>query len=408
MNVPDQGGGRPAAPEKSRSQTSAYTTAALTAYLGAFLALTGIQLIAPAVPLLQDAFSLSDAAAGLISSTFLLPSIISALAAGYLAEHFGRRLIYTLSLIVYGLAAPAQLFVSTAEAFFAVRIAQGLAFGAILPLTMVILGDVVRSREQLRAQATRNLSMGIADSFFPMLGGLIVALGDWRYALLIQVLTLPLALLAWRALPSAAEQRTARKSKPLTTGFRLVLSSPSLMLQLSGFLRFLLKFGLYAYLPLLLYRNSVSVELIGIALGLSSVMTILVNLGATRFGSLRGPGILNFVSLLGMGFAYLVLALSASFPLHLIALTLFGLFDALLGLVHNTYLVTRFGASERSIITGWVGTSRNLGKAMAPVIMGAIVAGTNLQTTFVLIGLLALAASPTSLAFRTSRSDRRP
>ncbi len=382
-------------------QRGAYTAAALSAYLGALLALTGVQLIAPAFPLLQESYDLSDAAAGLLTSTFLLPSIGSALAAGYLADRFGRRLIYTLSLVVYGIAAPVQLFVTTSEMFFAIRIVQGLAFGAILPLSMIILGDVVRSRDQLRAQATRNLYMGLGDSLFPVLGGVLVALGDWRYALILQVMTLPLAWLSWKALPSASAQRAARGAKKPMIGRSVILSAPSIALQLSGFLRFLFKFGLNAYLPLLLYRNDVPLSMIGIALGLASFMTIIVNFAATRFGQLRAPGSLNLLSLVGIGVAYLVLALSTSLPWHLVALTLFGLFDAILGLVQNTYLVTRFDISERSIITGWVGTSRNLGKAMAPVIMGAIIAGTDLRTTFVVIGVLSLAVAPTSWSFRT-------
>lgn len=389
-------------------RNGAYTSATLSVYLGALLALTGVQLIAPAFPQLQVTYGLSDAAAGLITSTFLLPSIGSALAAGYLADRFGRRLIYTAALVIYGLAAPLQLLVSSAEPFFAIRIVQGTAFGAILPLTMIILGDIVRGREQLRAQATRNLAMGFGDSLFPVLGGVIVALGDWRSAIALQVLTIPLAVLAWRTLPTADEQREARGTQDRTVGREVILSGPSVALQLSGFLRFLFKFGLNAYLPLLLDRNGVPVGLIGIALGLASVLTIVVNLAATRFGQLRAPGLLNLMSLVGIGVAYLVLAISTSFTLHVIALTLYGLFDALLGLVQNTYLVTRFDASERSIVTGWVGTSRNLGKAMAPVIMGAIIAGTDLRTTFITIGVIALAVAPTSRSFRAARLQERP
>lgn len=383
-------------------QSGAYTLPALTAYLGALLALTGVQLIAPAIPQLQITYRLTDAAAGLITSSFLLPSIGSALAAGYLADRYGRRLIYTSALLLYGLASPLQLLVTSSDAFFAIRAVQGVAFGAILPLSMIILGDVVRAREQLRAQATRNLSMSLGDSLFPMLGGVLVALGDWRYALALQVFTIPLALLSWRHLPTAGEQRAARGEHQSTVGRSVILSGPSVALQTSGFLRFLFKFGLNAYLPLLLDRNGASVGTIGLAVGLASTMTILVNLAATRFGSLKAPGTLNLISLLGIGAAYLVLALSPSLTHHLLALVLYGIFDGTLGLIQNTYMVTRFDVTERSIVTGWVGTSRNLGKAMAPMIMGLIIAGTDLRTTFIIVGVLALAVAPTSRSFRAT------
>lgn len=389
------------------SKGGAYTWATVSAYFGALIALTGVQLISPAYPQMQVTYALSDAEVGLISSTFLIPSIGSALAAGYLAARYGRRLIYAFALLVYGASAPVQMIVSTSEAFFAARIVQGIAFGAILPLSMIVLGDIVRTRDQLRAQATRNLTMGLGDTFFPAIGGLLIAIGDWRVGLVLQIFAVPVAVIAWRTLPAARAQRQTPSGSSAPVNRRIILSAPSVTLQLAGFLRFLFKFGLYAYLPLLLDRNGASPTIIGIALGLSSALTIAVNFAATRFDRLRAPGLLNFISLIGVGIAYLSLAMSTSLALHLIALTLFGLFDAILGLVQNTYLVMRFKSSQRSIITGWVGTSRNLGKAMAPVIMGLLVAGSGLQTTFLVIGLLALIAAPTSRSFRAtnSRSD---
>lgn len=379
----------------------AYSVTALAAYLGALLALTGVQLLSPAIPLLQREFGLTDAAANFITSTYLLPSILSALAAGYLSDRYGRRVVYVSALVGFGVLAPVPLVFTTETAFFAVRFIQGTMFGAILPLSMIVLGDVVRVREQLRAQATRNLAMGLGDSLFPMLGGVLLALGDWRLVIVFQMLTLPVAVLAWRVLPTLGEQRLAGAAAGRTrVGREVILSAPAVSLMLGGFLRFLLKFGLTAYLPLLLVRNGASVTLTGVAVGVASVLTIAVNLVASALGRLQGTAFLNFGCLVGMGAVYLVLALTTSFPLHLAVLALFGLFDSLMGLVHNAYLVTRFDTSTRSIVAGYVVTSRNAGKAMAPVIMGAVVAFTELPTTFMIMGVLALAASPTSVGFR--------
>ncbi len=383
----------------------AYSVTALAAYLGSLLALTGVQLLSPAIPLIQAQFGLSDSGANFITSSYLLPSIGSALAAGYLSARYGRRIIYAAALLIFGVLAPVPLLLTSETAFFAVRVLQGTMFGAIMPLSFIILGDVVRVREQLRAQATRNLAMGIGDSLFPMLGGLLLVLGDWRLVIAFQMLTIPLAVLAWRVLPTAAEQRIADGGEPRRrVGRDVLLSAPAVALMSGGFIRFLLKFGITAYLPLLLVQNGASTTVTGVAVGLASIMTIAVSLIASAMGRLQGTALLNMVGMIGMGSVYLVLGSTTDLTLHLVVLTLFGLFDSMLGLVQNSYLVTRFDTSTRSIVAGYVVTSRNAGKAMGPVVMGAIVAFTELPMTFIAVGILALAATPVSAGFRRDKA----
>ncbi|MDH5504643.1 MAG: MFS transporter, partial [Acidimicrobiia bacterium] len=48
------------------------------AYVGAAVALTGVQMISPALPIMRDALGLSEAQLSLVMSVYLLPAALAA------------------------------------------------------------------------------------------------------------------------------------------------------------------------------------------------------------------------------------------------------------------------------------------------------------------------------------------
>ena len=67
----------------------------LLAHASAVVAIGGVQAIFPALPVMQEALSLSDAQVGLVNSVYLFPAMIFALPAGLLADRIGRRSVFT-------------------------------------------------------------------------------------------------------------------------------------------------------------------------------------------------------------------------------------------------------------------------------------------------------------------------
>ncbi|MEV6410704.1 MFS transporter [Kribbella sp. NPDC051718] len=116
------------------------------------------------------------------------------LAAGAIADRFGRRRIMLIGLVLLGLASLATAFVTTAEQLIAVRVAMGIAAAMTTPGSMALafrlFGD-----DGLRLRALNLIStvgmVGLAIG--PTTGGFVLAIAPWQVLLLVNV---PIAVLA--------------------------------------------------------------------------------------------------------------------------------------------------------------------------------------------------------------------
>ena len=71
-------------------------------FLAGPIVLSGLQSILPTLPLMQDELGLSNTEIGLVTSVYLLPGVLLAVPAGMLADRFGRRIVLSVSLLVFG------------------------------------------------------------------------------------------------------------------------------------------------------------------------------------------------------------------------------------------------------------------------------------------------------------------
>src|SRR5690606_34558505 len=101
---------------------------------------TGVQAIAPAIPAIRADFGLSAAQVGLITSVYLFPAMFSAMLAGILADRIGMRPVYTGCLVIFGLSGAAVMLAGDLTTLLALRLVQGAAFGAVLSLSVSIIG----------------------------------------------------------------------------------------------------------------------------------------------------------------------------------------------------------------------------------------------------------------------------
>ena len=111
--------------------------------------LTGIQPILPALPEMQRELGLSDSEISLVTSMYFLPSVLLAFPTGLLADRFGRRSVFVVSLVVFGLCGLALSFTRSFAAICAVRALQGSAFAAVHPLSITMIGDARSGAEQV-------------------------------------------------------------------------------------------------------------------------------------------------------------------------------------------------------------------------------------------------------------------
>src|ERR1044071_3089144 len=150
---------------------------ALTIVFAASVGLVmGVNFIQPALPAMTQPFGIKDAALGLIMTMLTLPAVFLAPLFGIVADLYGRRLLMTWGLILYGVFGTAMAFAPNFTWLLIFRGLQGVAYSAVIPLTIVLIGDLLEGDNEIGGQGLKVFLDRIGYFIFPPLGGVLAAI----------------------------------------------------------------------------------------------------------------------------------------------------------------------------------------------------------------------------------------
>jgi MFS family permease len=362
------------------------------ALLGAVGLLFGVQGIAPALPALGRDLGVSDAQLGLFTAAYMLPAVIFAVPLGYFADRYGRRGVFVAAVVVYSLAGGAQALLSDYWALLALRFVQGIGFGALMPLSMTMIGDVLRGTAQLRAQSRRQIAMSVGEFVLPLVGAALATI-SWRAALGAQAALLPLAFVGLALL-------TGTRTPPVQARYARELSEavaqpgmPGVLT--AGFLRFVCKFALIAYLPVLLVGSrGASLAEAALVLSVASGVAALTNFAIVAMMRRVAASVLLSAAVVLIGVALAGFALVGSWQVALLVAIVFGFGDGMLTVVQNALVTEAAPDRVRAGLVAVSATTRNAGKLVAPLAMGALILAMPVSLAFALVGAATVAALP--------------
>jgi EmrB/QacA subfamily drug resistance transporter len=168
-----------------------------------------------------------------VFSAYLLTSTATVPIWGRLSDLYGRRRIYLLGVIIFLAGSVLAGAANSMGLLILARAVQGLGTGAIIPLSMTIVGELYTLSERARTQALFSGVWGMASIAGPLVGGYITDSLSWRWVFYIN---LPFGLLAIAvialAYPATRVTRDVRVDWP---GAVLLFSGIStLLLALAG------------------------------------------------------------------------------------------------------------------------------------------------------------------------------
>jgi len=149
---------------------------------------------------------------------------------GWLAERFGARRVFTLSVTIFCLSSLACGLAQSLPAFVAARAVQGLGASMMTPVGRVIVLRSVAKSALLQAMATIAVPALVAPLIGPVLGGLLTTWASWRWNFFVNLpVGVASTFLIHRFVPAFAPQPEHRFD---TRGF--LLSSSALASLLFG------------------------------------------------------------------------------------------------------------------------------------------------------------------------------
>lgn len=197
----------PAAPAVISAQARKLATSGLV--IGVFLAALEASVVATAMPTVIKDLG-GESLYALPFAVYLLFSTVSSPLWGRASDIVGRRKLYLAGIVLF-LLGSALCGLSYDMPFLIIaRAVQGLGAGALLPLTLTMIGEMYTLTERGRVQGFISGVWGISGLLGPMLGGWLTETLSWRWTF---YSSLPFGvaalLIAWRSLLETGQPRQA-------------------------------------------------------------------------------------------------------------------------------------------------------------------------------------------------------
>ncbi|MCW6528750.1 MFS transporter [Sphingomonas sp. MMSM20] len=190
----------------TRSPAGKNALALLAVCLGALMFGLEITSVPVILPTLERALGGDFQDMQWVMNAYTLACTTVLMATGTLADRFGRKRVFVISVTAFGATSALCGFAPSMEVLIVGRFLQGLAGGAMLICSIALLSHAFQdARDRSRAFAVWGIVSGVGLGFGPLVGSAIIALAGWKWIFLVH---LPLAVLTLAiAVRTVAESR---------------------------------------------------------------------------------------------------------------------------------------------------------------------------------------------------------
>jgi EmrB/QacA subfamily drug resistance transporter len=180
--------------EVRRGRVGSGTVLAVASF-GAFLAFLDATIVNVAFPSIRTSFpdaSISNLswilnAYNIVFAAFLVPF-------GRMSDLVGRRRAFVWGVLLFTLASVACALAPSVGLLVAARVVQALGAAMLVPASLALVVAAFPAERRTHAVGLWGASAALASGLGPPIGGVLVELGDWRWAFLVN---LPFGIAAW-------------------------------------------------------------------------------------------------------------------------------------------------------------------------------------------------------------------
>lgn len=350
--------------------------------------LTGIlsnTLVTPAIPDILDEFDLPGDRAGLLVATGSLAGIVIAPVAGFLADRFGRRIVLTVCLGIFGVFGGLAAIAPTFEILLLSRFLQGVGSAALVNLAVVLIGDNWSGPDRTRLIGRNSAVLTIGLAAMPVLSGLVTEAASWRVTFGIYTIALGTAAAAWTILDGRRPESPPHVKEQFGEAM-VVLKRPVLRASiLSAFLVFMAIFGLFlTVLPLHLAEVfGMEAGARGLLISLPAISATLASFNLGRMRSLTSARTVVIFSATALIVAYVMLGVTTTLIVAITATLIYGASEGFfIPMLQDVTMEDAPDEHRAVVLAVWVGFAR-LGQTIGPLLAGVAVGGIGTGPTFV-------------------------
>ncbi|MGI9951667.1 MFS transporter [Moorellaceae bacterium AZ2] len=351
-----------------------------------FIMVLGNSMLVPLLPEMKEAMNVSLFQVSLFITAFSLPAGIVIPFAGFLSDRFGRRIVMSPALVLYGagglLAGLAATFL--AQPYFLIlasRILQGIGAGGTYQLAMALVGDIFQSKERAKALGTLEASNGLGKVISPIAGSLLGLIVWFAPFYAYGLLAIPTGIAVWLVVREPRQGKGEHKSlAAYFASLKQIFREKGLGLLACFLAGMVVLFILFGVLSLVADSLEATYNFHGLKVGL----LIAVPVGAMALTSYlsgsylqrKAGHLLKVTTVAGLALVAASLFIMAFRPPVYIlfgALILLGLGTGAVLPAVNTLITSAASASERGGVTCLYGSMRFFGVALGPPAFGMAV-----------------------------------
>jgi EmrB/QacA subfamily drug resistance transporter len=173
--------------------------------LGSTIVFLDSTVVNVALPAIAEGLDAELAGQQWVVEAYMLTLVALLLVGGSLGDQFGRRRMFVIGLVGFGITSVLCAIAPTVEFLVAARALQGIAGALLVPGSLAIVAATFEGEARGKAVGTWTAWTGIATVFGPAGGGALIGLSSWRAIFWVN---LPLiAFTIWLCLRSVEESR---------------------------------------------------------------------------------------------------------------------------------------------------------------------------------------------------------
>jgi MFS family permease len=350
--------------------------------------LTGIlnnTLVTPAIPDILSDLGVPSGRSGILVAAGSVAGIVLAPVIGLLADRFGRRVVLTTCLVIFGTFGLGGALAPTFELLLASRFLQGVGSAGLINLAVVLIGDHWSGLERTKIVGRNSAVLTVGLAALPLFSGTITEVVGWRAAFSIYTLAFGTAGWVWLSLDRYRPVDPPSLRDQLAGAGDVVRTPVIAMSILSGFFVFVAIFGLMlTVLPVYLAeRFGLGASARGLLISLPAVTSTLSAFNQSRIRSLVPTRTVIVGASLGLVVAFMTLGLAGSVLVVAVGALVYGASEG--ALIPTLQEVNVSAAPEEhrgAAVAVWVGAAR-LGQTSGSLLAGVGIAFLGSQMTLI-------------------------
>jgi MFS family permease len=368
-----------------------------TLLLAVFIALTGVGVIAPIMPLYATNLGASGVMLGLMIAAFSISRGVLQPFIGGLSDRYGKKSFMVIGLTIYALVGLAYVIAASVGQLILIRVLNGVGSAMVVPVAMAIVGELAPEHQEGRYMGMLNIAIFAGIGGGPIIGGIFVdSLGMHSAFYVMAGFSILAALCVLVLLPSAGRAEPEGVVPPLLKTFsRIVAERQFVGVLVSRMATMIVMIPTLGFLPLLMNRF---MESSGLDIGLVIASRTLVNATLqTPFGKLADR--YDRRTLIAAGTSVMVVAMflvpfMISLPTLMVVFAFLGAGEAVVWPVLGAYAVDAGHRHGQGAVMGIFNMSMSVGILAGSLIAGSFMDALGIRSVFfVVAGVLLLASA---------------